>query len=154
MAPVARRYEPGTEQEVQLLLGPRRLASLLTSCVCVCVCVSFRFDLNLWIWQFHMARTKAIFDWIFGVDNQQAYELQYLVSPDVGLTAEALLARLDREAASLESVQRLARSHRSLREVWRFLTSEHALYTAIKLVERAETSSKETGELVRESYGA
>ena len=147
MAPVADRHEPGTEPGALLLsLAPRRLTNGSPNFLCVLPIRTTP--------QFHMARAKAIFDWIFGVDNQHGYELHFLASPDVGLTAEALRARRDREAASLESVQRLARSHRSLHEVWRFLTSEHSLYTAMKLVLRAETSVAETGELVRKSYGA
>jgi hypothetical protein len=106
-----------------------------------------------------MARSKAIFDWIFNVDSK-GYRLHYLVSPNVGLSPDALQARLDREAISLESFKTKSNEHRSMASVWKFLNTQHYLYTAAKLVQRAATSAnskqsnESVGDLVRKSYGA
>jgi uncharacterized SAM-binding protein YcdF (DUF218 family) len=105
--------------------------------------------------QFHMARSKAIFDWIFGLDDGN-YHLSYLVSPDVGLSQEALAARAEKEAASLLSVRTLAAQHTSMKQVWAFLNTQHDLYTANKLVERARSTrsgDEATSQLVKKSYG-
>ncbi|GKY92408.1 hypothetical protein MPSEU_000211400 [Mayamaea pseudoterrestris] len=106
--------------------------------------------------KFHMERTRAIFDWIFGLDNKKGYVLHYLESPDVGLSPEALYARSMRETNSLKSVKQLADSHQSIGSVWKFLHTEHSLYTASKLVERGNlaTKSAPTSDLLRKSYGA
>lgn len=128
--------------------------------------------------EFHMNRTAAIFDWIFGLttttttttasgnkqqqhqhDHNSPYRLYYLSSKNVGLTADALRARQEREAASLENVRRYAQTYATdLGTVYRFLTTQHALYTATKLVDRASSSSaqahsSETTDLVKMSYG-
>ena len=105
--------------------------------------------------KFHMERTKAIFDWIFGLDSPgTAYELAYLESPDVGLEDDALEARKEKEAKSLANVQRFAKEYRSMRQVWSFLNQRHDLYTASKLVEGGESHlDTQSAELVKKSYG-
>ena len=103
-----------------------------------------------------MPRTKAIFDWVFGVDNKKGYELYYLESLDAGLSEVALQARAEKETASLNSVKLLAASHHSLGSIWQFLTTQHALYTATNLVNRGKglDHQEPAGDLVQESYGA
>lgn len=115
--------------------------------------------------EFHMTRTVAIFDWIFGLSSSSSpspswspYRLYYLASPDVGLTVEALQARHEREAASLENVHNYARTYNTdLAQVYyQFLMTQHGLYAATKLVERgsAKAAHSETNDLVKKSYGA
>lgn len=101
-----------------------------------------------------MQRTKAIFDWIFSLDSKQ-YQLYYLESPDVGLSEEALNARVEKERDGLESIKLLANQYKSLREVWTFLNSRHDLYSSSKLVHRGELTegSENIGDLVKKSYG-
>lgn len=112
--------------------------------------------------EFHMDRTQAIFDWIFGLDendnnNNNAYHLCYLSPPNVGLTPEAVQARKGREAASQKTVETiLAPKYQSMKAVWYFLTREHALYTAHKLVDRGHGdsgSSPQVDESIKLSYG-
>ena len=43
-----------------------------------------------------MDRSRAIFDWIFSLDNAH-YQLHYLESPNVGLSDTAIQARVERE---------------------------------------------------------
>jgi uncharacterized SAM-binding protein YcdF (DUF218 family) len=119
--------------------------------------------------EFHMERTRAIFDWIFlecsaessrqkasrNRDYNNNYELHYLESPNVGLTDEAVTARKEREAASLKTLQeKIMPQLTNLPDVYRFLTHEHALYTAHKLVDRGRGSNNnEASEQVKKSYG-
>ena len=105
---------------------------------------------------FHMNRTMEIFDWIFGLPGSQtgAYELHYLVSEDVGLSTEAVEARRERERASLANVREYAQTYTTLAQVYRFLTTQHGLYTATKLIQRASSASSEASDLVKKSYGA
>lgn len=103
-----------------------------------------------------MERTKAIFDWIFGIDNV-GYELYYLSSENVGLTETGLEARRLHENKGAKSVtQKLAPQYTTLKDVWGFLNHNHDLYTATKLVERARNcdATTERSESLKESYGA
>jgi hypothetical protein len=87
-----------------------------------------------------MARTMAIFDWIFSLGKEN-YDLFYLQSKDAGLSSEALEARKSKENESIATIQGFARKYRSLGQVWSFLNTKHDLHTAKKLVEREVWSS-------------
>ena len=90
---------------------------------------------------FHLARTKAIFDWVYGAAGAEpsgAYELSYLGTDDTGLTAAKVAARKAREDASTRNVvSSLAPGHQKLSSVREFLTTRHDLYSAKGLVARA-----------------
>ena len=114
--------------------------------------------------EFHMNRTAAIFNWIFvdcsSVDRNKRkrvpYELYFLSSPNVGLTEEAIAARKEREEQSRKNVQdNLARKYTTLPDVWKFLNSDHALYSADKLIQRGQGSliDPTANDLVKKSYG-
>ena len=105
---------------------------------------------------FHMDRTMAIFEWIFLRCNKDNYELWYLASPNDGLTEEAVKARQDRESDSLKNIrENLAPQYSTLKDVWIFLTHEHSLYTAAKLVDRGRgRGDSKASPIVQQSYGA
>lgn len=116
--------------------------------------------------EFHMNRTAAIFDWIF-LDcvprshkkkkrGESLYELYYLSSPNVGLTEDAIAARKEREDQSAKNVRDyLAKKYTTLSDVWKFLNTDHALYSADKLIHRGQGSMKDptANDLVKKSYG-
>ena len=127
--------------------------------------------------EFHMERTRAIFDWIFslpspsssltrtshkkrnGIDNDGTpYELFYLQSPNLGLSEQAVAARREREASSARTVREiLAPKYATrLQDVYHFLTQDHSLYTAHKLVDRGRGGGDDlkASAMVRLSYGA
>lgn len=147
-------------------------------------------DLNQWYNvliitnEFHMERVQKIFNWIYALDlnnnekdttnintkytpnpNENKYQLSYLQSPNIGLSDEAIRARKEREQQSSNHVDALAKTKTTLLDVYTFLTTEHALYTATKLVERSSnnnngndnTNHNNTGEgmddTVKISYG-
>ena len=106
--------------------------------------------------QFHIERTKAIFDWVYGVENNDdaPYRLYYLASENVGLSDEAIAARTAHEAKGATRVRtQLAPQHPTLRSIWHFLTHDHDLYTATKLVEGAHQIPANDPNL-QDSYGA
>ena len=108
--------------------------------------------------EFHMDRTRAIFDWIFDFPptSGKNYDMYYLSSPNVGLTKEAITARREREVQSATTLrQMLIPKYKSLPEIYQFLTESHSLYTASKLVERARgTGDGAASNAVKQSYGA
>ncbi len=109
--------------------------------------------------EFHMARTQKIFDWVYSVDTpSRPYELYYLQSPNVGMASQVIKARKEREAASSKSVDHLSKQYTTLKQVYEFLTRQHALYTAYKLVDRGRATPKDVRdssirEDVKKSYG-
>jgi uncharacterized SAM-binding protein YcdF (DUF218 family) len=94
---------------------------------------------------FHMERTKLIFDWIMKVPStsttsQEGYNLHYLSVPDDGLSKEALQVRKHKEAKSADTVKNiLSKKYTTVQDVWIFLTREHSFYNAQQLVDRANT---------------
>ena len=76
-------------------------------------------------------------------------------SSNIGLTDTALQARKEREANSQQNVETvLSKKYIDMKGVWTFLTQEHALYTAHKLVERGKAGgSTPDDQALKESYG-
>jgi hypothetical protein len=124
--------------------------------------------------EFHMERTKLIFDWIFhaplrsdnddGIiggggskSNNDVYQLYYLSAPDVGLTEEAIIARKEKESKSASTVKNiLSQKYDSIDKIFDFLTTQHSFYTASKLVQRGMddgTKQDAVEKLVQDSYG-
>lgn len=105
---------------------------------------------------FHMNRTIAIFEWIFALDTPPSgrpYQLHYLATPDVGLSHEALEARAAKEGAGLQQVEKYATQYNTMAKLHKFLTTNHGLYTASSLVERAGQKLSDASALLKESYG-
>jgi hypothetical protein len=91
-----------------------------------------------------MDRTKVIFDWIFGIDNDPAnpYHLAYVASPDVGLSDETIRTKL-------------APKYTTMKQVWMFMNQNHDLYTASKLIAGAmQLGNHSRDDALKESYGA
>ncbi len=105
--------------------------------------------------EFHVGRSKAIFDWIFGAplstmeefedEHRRHYEMFYLSCNNVGLPVEAIHARKEHERRGEIHVRtKLSVQYKTLHHVWMFLTKEHDFYSASKLVERAMVTSSST----------
>jgi uncharacterized SAM-binding protein YcdF (DUF218 family) len=79
---------------------------------------------------FHMARTEAIFNWVFGLSTAASpYQLQFMAVPDVGLPQTALQARRQKEKAGLAHVQTLIISLKTLPDLHRWLYRDHQAYS-------------------------
>jgi uncharacterized SAM-binding protein YcdF (DUF218 family) len=80
---------------------------------------------------FHMPRTQAIFNWIFGVAPQAIpFDIHFHSVANTGMDAATLSARIEKEQASLDSVRSLAQRHTTLASVNQFLFTDHAAYHA------------------------
>lgn len=84
--------------------------------------------------EFHAGRTKAIFDVVFGLpfskDRPADYRLEYRTVPNVGLVAEDIAARCEKERNSEKQWKATVEQNkfRSLADLHRWLFSEHAAY--------------------------
>lgn len=114
--------------------------------------------------EFHMKRTRYIFEWIMNAENphekqsSRKYNLSFLSVPDVGLSEVALKARYDREEQSAHNVKEvLSKNYPSLPDIFDFLNHNHSFYSAKKLVDRAnlQQHQDETPNMMmlRQSYG-
>jgi len=119
--------------------------------------------------EFHMDRSKAIFDWVFQapvvVDGQPItppYSLSYMATENVGLSQEAIESRVQHEQKGAKNIrEKISMEYTSLRDIWRFLTQKHDFYSASKLVDRAKRADEVQGQsndkgssALKESYGA
>eukprot|EP00762_Andalucia_godoyi_P000797 ANDGO_03702.mRNA.1 hypothetical protein GUITHDRAFT_77545 len=99
---------------------------------------------------FHMARSKAIFDWIFSLTDSAGnsrsggmYEVTYQQVPDVGLPQDTLESRKEREARSAENVlMNLSKSITNLQLLHTWINLDHAAYSTEKLVESLASAAE------------
>ena len=78
--------------------------------------------------QFHMDRSRIIFDHIFSLSNK-SLRLYYCASPDVGLSPTALEARIEKEKVSAENYERnIAPNVSDLMKLNEFIFSVHDAY--------------------------
>jgi hypothetical protein len=77
---------------------------------------------------FHMPRTEAIFRWMFGAAPDAGYDLSFESTADIGMSADALASRAERERASLASVRQLSARYTTLRDIHAWMYAEHGAY--------------------------
>jgi hypothetical protein len=81
--------------------------------------------------EFHMPRTRMIFDWVFGLPPAEPpYVLDYRNVPDQGLTEVGLEARHAKETVRMEDLRRTIPRITSLAALHRWLLTEHRAYAA------------------------
>lgn len=78
--------------------------------------------------EFHMARTEAIFRWVFSVTPSHGYGLSFEAVENTGLSQEALVSRLHKEQASLRQVRSLAERIITLPQLHDWIYNEHDAY--------------------------
>lgn len=91
---------------------------------------------------FHMPRTKAIFEWVFSLQPLHfEYELEFVTVSDEGLNEEIISARKEKEAESLKQFEETKKRINNFKEFHAWLFSEHAAY-AIDLKPLKTTGKK------------
>jgi len=76
---------------------------------------------------FHLPRTKAIFQWVFKLDNP-GYQLDFLKVSDKGIDQEIIKARIKEEKKKLVKVKKLIKKIKSLKQLHRWLFKNHQIY--------------------------
>ncbi|HYP07631.1 MAG TPA: YdcF family protein [Bryobacteraceae bacterium] len=79
--------------------------------------------------EFHMPRSRAIFEWVFGLTPER-YAMRFEATADDGLLPELVERRRQREAASLRALTRVIERVRDLPTFHRWFYTEHNAYTA------------------------
>ena len=78
----------------------------------------------------HLARTKAIFDWVFPLWAAD-FVLSYQAAEDRGLDPAMLAARVGKEAHAVKGVQRQAQQLQTRALVADFVFRQHKAYLAV-----------------------
>jgi hypothetical protein len=78
---------------------------------------------------FHMPRTKAIFEWVFGMEPR-CCQVEFEAVPDAGIDAESLRFREAKERNALEAFEPVRARIRTLAELNRWFFVEHKAYSA------------------------
>jgi len=79
--------------------------------------------------EFHVARTRAIFEWVYGMDPGP-YNLEFAAAPNRGISDEGVQARTAREGRAIESLGHLQQRLLTLRELHQWIFSHHDAYSA------------------------
>ena len=78
---------------------------------------------------FHMPRTRAIFEWIYNLPPSAInFNIDFVSTPDTGLSSEVLAARVQREKNSLANLEMTKPKITTLKEFLLWLYSEHKAY--------------------------
>lgn len=77
--------------------------------------------------EFHMPRTVAIFEWMFGL-SQRRFNLAFLQVNDQGIDRTLLDARKLKEHASLEALKKTIKRVNSMADLHEWLHQEHRCY--------------------------
>ena len=91
-----------------------------------------------------MARTKEIFRWVFSLDNPKPpYKFKFISVTDEGIDPKTLLPRIEKEKASLESLQKAKERIGNLEEFHMWMFTNHRPYAA------AAKPARESGDALR-----
>lgn len=77
---------------------------------------------------FHMQRTKIIFDWIFSLEPQFDYNLQYIAVENIGLSKKGLIARNDKEQSRSKELIPIINNIKTLEQLHKWIYEEHKAY--------------------------
>lgn len=97
--------------------------------------------------EFHMERTKLIFDWICSLTDDERnpsnqYQIDYKSVINNGMNDEQLTARIEKERSSCEDLKLKIQRINNLSRLAQFLYVEHGAYQAKKLhVRRSQLDS-------------
>ncbi len=98
---------------------------------------------------FHMPRTRAIFEWVFGLSvTNPPYTLEFAAASDEGLDPAMLRVRHAKEAEGLQRLLPLTQHIRTLPDLHRFLFTQHDAYAVARFTYTRPTAEKS----VRDMY--
>ncbi|CAF2330268.1 unnamed protein product [Rotaria sp. Silwood2] len=85
--------------------------------------------------EFHMPRTRLIFDWVFSLSNSsedrcEKYKIDYVTVSNQDMTDEQLVARIDKERIACEDIKMKMQQITDLCKMAQFLFVEHGAYKA------------------------
>jgi len=102
-------------------------------------------------YDFHLPRSRKIFDWVFGLDDSRRYQLDYLHHSDAGLDEEIIAARREREMASMHNLERNIDLIRTMEAFHDWFFTVHRAYNCV-LPEHDSEKEQPLDERIRRTY--
>lgn len=104
--------------------------------------------------QFHMPRTRAIFEWVFSLDSNAApSHFHFLVTPNLGLTPPQIAARQEKEAKALHHLnQATIPMLNTFEKLATFLFQRHAAYNTSNLPSSTNHQIQTTDDHLTNTY--
>lgn len=94
---------------------------------------------------FHMPKSKAIFEWVFGM-SEVKFDLDFCVTKDVGMDTHQCMARVEKERKGLATLRQSTEPHvDTMAKLADFVFKEHAAYNAKSVLENIEKARKGEG---------
>ncbi|CAF0843539.1 unnamed protein product [Didymodactylos carnosus] len=117
------------------------------SLVCICEPMQLK-RLCIITNEFHIERTKLIFDWLYHMIHESIYHLTYLTVENQGMTDEQLVVRVQKEKISCQDLKEKIIKLTTRSDVAKFLFLDHAAYAANVL----HTKKSDIDELTASTY--
>jgi len=76
---------------------------------------------------FHFERTRAVFNWVYSLSNG-SFDLTFEEVPNVGIDADSLQARMEKERKGLQALESLMRQITTVEHMHQWLFFEHDAY--------------------------
>jgi hypothetical protein len=80
---------------------------------------------------FHLPRTKVVFEWVYGLKPSDRYELQFEPVSDPEMPEELLAERRRKEEMSLSTLMPVRDRIATLPDFHRWLFTEHRAYSSL-----------------------
>lgn len=92
---------------------------------------------------FHMPRTKEIFNWIYNLNNKE-YSLTFYSVTDVDLDKKMIKTRKEREHKSLKNILKLREEITTIEQFHEWIYSKHNAYNNLLIKEEINEELKKT----------
>lgn len=80
--------------------------------------------------EFHMPRSKAIFEWVFNLNKSilNPYKLNFISASDCGLNLDVINSRIEKEKKSLDNLTETKNKILNLKQLHNWLFQKHGAY--------------------------
>jgi hypothetical protein len=79
--------------------------------------------------EFHMTRTREIFEWVYGF-GEAKYLLDFAAAPNRGLSEQAAQFRIEKETQAMQALSNARARVSSLAELYEWIWTAHKAYSA------------------------
>lgn len=77
---------------------------------------------------FHIKRTQLIFDWIYGLDKENSYNIKYISCDDSNISPKIIESRKKREEESIKNTKLIIKKINTLEKLFHWFFFEHSCY--------------------------
>ncbi len=93
--------------------------------------------------EFHIKRTRLIFDWVYGLTPNHEYQISYTATANTGVEPAVLEDRIKKEEQAIDSLSKLIERIDTLPEFMNWFYTEHAAYSVEGQIRRLSSNNSE-----------